>query len=253
VKVAGIWRHPVKSMQGEAVEHAELGVSGLPFDRRWGVVDVETGKVLSAKRESKLLMAAARLAGEAPEVRLPDRDWTVISSPDLDDELSAWLGRPVTLKAADPAEPAGYQMNVDATDDASPIVDLPCPPGTFFDALPIHLLSTASLQAMQSHHREGEWDVRRFRPTLLVDVDVDDAEGFPEDAWIGSAVRVGDAEVTVVAPTVRCVMTTGAQPGLERDLGIVKTVNREHESNLGVYAVVSHPGRVAVGDPVRQV
>jgi len=40
VKVVGLWRHPVKSMQGEAIEHAELGASGLPFDRRWGVVDV---------------------------------------------------------------------------------------------------------------------------------------------------------------------------------------------------------------------
>jgi len=248
VKVVGLWRHPVKSMQGEAIEHAELGASGLPFDRRWGVVDVETGKVLSAKREGKLLTAAARLVGEAPEVRLPDGDWTPITSASLDDELSAWLGRPVTLKAAETSEPAAYQMNVDATDDASPIVDLPCPPGTFFDALPVHLLSTASLRAMKGRHPNGKWDVRRFRPTVLIELD-DDAE-FPEDAWIGSAVQVGDAEVTVVAPTVRCVMTTRAQPGLERDLDIVKTVNRDHESNLGVYAVVSRPGPVAVGDPV---
>jgi hypothetical protein len=249
-RVAGLWRHPVKSMQGEAIEAAELGASGLPFDRRWGVVDVETGKVLSAKREGRLLMAAARLVGDSPEVRLPEAEWMPVGKAALDDDLSAWLGRPVTLEAADAAEPAGYQMNVDATDDTSPIVDLPCPPGTFFDALPVHLLSTASLRTMQSHHGDGEWDVRRFRPTVLLDVDA--ADGCPEDAWIGSAVQVGEAEVTVVAPTVRCVMTTRAQPGLDRDLGIVKAVNREHESNLGIYAVVSRPGRVAVGDAVRQ-
>ena len=247
-RVASMWRHPVKSMQGEAIEHAELGPSGLPFDRRWGVVDVETGKVLSAKREGKLLMAAARLASDAPEVRLPDGEWTSVTDPSLDDELSAWLGRPVSMKAADSAEPAGYQMNVDATDDQSPIVDLPCPPGTFFDALPVHLLSTASLRAMQARHPDGAWDVRRFRPTVLIDVD-DDGE-FPEDAWIGSTVHVGGAEVTVVAPTVRCVMTTRPQPGLERDLDIVKSVNRDHESNLGVYGVVSRPGPVAVGAAV---
>jgi uncharacterized protein YcbX len=236
-------------MQGEAIEGADLGGSGLPFDRRWGVVDAETGKVLSAKREAKLLMAAARLAGEAPEVRLPDGNWTPIASRGLDDELSAWLGRPVALQAADALAPTGYQMNVDATDDNSPIVDLPCPPGTFLDALPVHLLSTASLEAMERRHPDGEWDVRRFRPTVLVEVDGDDGE-FPEDAWIGSAVRVGGAELTVVAPTVRCVMTTREQPGLGRDLDIVKSVNRDHESNLGVYAVVSRPGPIAVGDPV---
>lgn len=247
-RVVALWRHPVKSMQGEAIDRGDLGTSGLPFDRRWGVVDVETGKVLSAKREGKLLMAAARLAGETPEVCLPQGGWTPIDSPGLDDALSEWLGRPVALRAADDAVPASYQMHVDATDDASPIVELPCPPGTFFDALPVHLLSTASLRAMQPHHPGGEWDVRRFRPTMLIDVD--DADGFPEDGWIGSAVRVGGAEVTVIAPTVRCVMTTRAQPGLDRDLDVVKAVNREHQSNLGVYAVVSRPGPVALGDPV---
>ena len=149
MRIVGLWRHPVKSMQGESIGQAELGVSGLPFDRRWGVIDVDTGKVLSAKREGKLLMAAARLAGEAPEVRLPDGEWTSVTDPSIDDDLSAWLGRPVKVQAADTASPASYQMNVDATDDTSPIIDLPCPPGTYFDALPVHLLSTASLRAMK--------------------------------------------------------------------------------------------------------
>src|SRR5205807_6356562 len=140
-------------------------------------------------------------------------------------------------------------MDRDAPDRASPIVDPPCPPGTFFDALPVPVLPPASLRTMRQSHPEGAWDVRRFRPTMLMDLD-GDVEGFPEDAWIGSTVQVGEAELTVVAPTVRCVMTTRAQPGLERDLDIVKAVNRDHESNLGVYAVVSRPGPVAIGDAV---
>ena len=246
--VAALWRHPVKSMQGEQVAEGELGPAGLPFDRRWGVVDGETGKVLSAKREGRLLQAASRLgASDTPEVRLPDGDWTPVPDPEVDKALSEWLGRAVRLEAAPAEGGASYQMNVDATDDNSPIVDLPCPPGTFFDALPVHLLSTASLRAMEQKHASGEWDVRRFRPTMLVDAEGD---GFPEDEWIGSAVRVGEAELMVVAPTVRCVMTTRAQPGLERDLDIVKAVNRDHESNLGIYAVVTRPGRVATGDAV---
>jgi uncharacterized protein YcbX len=246
-QVAGLWRHPVKSMQGERIETGDLGPAGLAFDRRWGVVDVESGKVLSAKREGRLLQAAARLAHEALEVRLPDGEWVAAADPGLDDALSTWLGRNVQLMPAPADGGASYQMNVDATDDASPLVDFPCPPGTFFDALPVHLLSTASLRGMEPSHPGGEWDVRRFRPTVLVEADGD---GFPEDAWIGSTVRVGEAQLTVVAPTVRCVMTTREQPGLDRDLDIVKAVNRDHESNLGVYAVVTGPGAVAVGDSV---
>jgi uncharacterized protein YcbX len=80
-------------MQGERVEEGELGPAGLPFDRRWGVVDEETGKVLSAKREGRLLQAASRLgADETPEVRLPDGDWTPASDTVLDKALSEWLG-----------------------------------------------------------------------------------------------------------------------------------------------------------------
>jgi MOSC domain-containing protein len=248
--VAAIWRHPVKSMQGEQLNEGRLDAAGLPFDRRWGVVDDETGKVLSAKRDGRLLQAASRLAGEEPEVRLPGGEWRGASDPGIDDALSEWLGRRVHLRPAASVDVPGYQMNVDATDENSPLVDLPCPPGTFFDALPVHVLSTASLRAMRPAHPDGEWDVRRFRPTVLIDATGD---GFPEDAWIGSRVLIGGAELTVVAPTVRCVMTTRAQPGLDRDLEIVKAVNRDHESNLGVYAIVSEPGPVAVGDAVALV
>jgi uncharacterized protein YcbX len=62
---------------------------------------------------------------------------------------------------------------------------------------------------------------------------------------------VGGAELAVFAPTVRCRMTAHPQPGLGRDLEVPKTVIREHDGNLGVYAVVRQPGRVGVGDAVR--
>src|SRR4051794_23814589 len=97
--VAALWRHPVKSMQGEQVAEGELGPAGLPFDRRWGVVDQETGTVLSAKREGRLLQAASRLAAdETPEIQLPDGDWTRVPDRSVDEALSAWLGRAVRLE-----------------------------------------------------------------------------------------------------------------------------------------------------------
>jgi uncharacterized protein YcbX len=243
--VAGIWRHPVKSMQGEGIDADELTAMGLANDRAWGVV--ADGQVLSAKREPMLLQGAALLRDGQPVITLPDGSELVGTGEETDAALSAWLGRPVRLAAA-VDEAAGYQMNVNAEDDSSPIIDLPCPPGTYFDALPVHVLTTASLRAMTGRYSDGAWDVRRFRPTVLVEVDGDD---FAEDEWIGQIVRVGEAALLVVAPTVRCVMTTRAQPGgLERDLDIVKTINHDHQSNLGVYAAVAQPGAIAVGDAV---
>jgi uncharacterized protein YcbX len=245
-QVIGIWRYPVKSMQGEGLAAGTLTERGLPGDRAWGVVDTATGKVLSAKREPSLMEATAYTSGEAVRIRLPEGD-VCDPGPAADAALSGWLGRPVQLVPAATVS-ASYEMNVSAVDDESPVIELPCPPGTFFDAAPVHLLTTASLRTMAARRRDSVWHPRRFRPTLLVEAERDT---FVEDEWIGQTVVVGGAELTVFAPTVRCRMTVHAQPGLARDLDVAKAVNAEHEGNLGVYAVVKTPGRVRVGDAVR--
>lgn len=242
--MAGIYRYPVKSMQGEGLAASTLSERGLPGDRRWAVHDADTGKVLSAKREARLLEAIAFTSGETVRVRLPEGE-LVEPGPDGDRALSTWLDRPVILRQ--PAPGAGYEMHVDPIDDSSPIIDLPCPPDTFFDAAAVHLLSNASLRAMAARRPDSKWDVHRFRPTLLVEGGGDE---FIEDAWIGETVSVGSAELTVFAPTVRCRMTGHSQPGLEVDREITRGVVQEHEGNLGVYAIVRTPGRIALGDLV---
>lgn len=245
--VAQVWRHPVKSLQGEQLSGAFIDLMGMSGDRRYGIVERATQRVLSAKTLPMLLDGAARLDGSAAEIELPDGRTVHSTDHDVDELLSGWLRRDVRLEIAEPARPRSFEMAVDPEDDESPVVELPCPPQTFLDAGPVHLLTTAGLRAAATHYPGGRWDVRRFRPTLLVDVDGDE---FVEDEWIGRTVRVGEAELNVFAPTVRCVMTTLPQSGLPRDLDIVKTVNREHQSNLGVYAAVRTPGRIAVGDTV---
>jgi uncharacterized protein YcbX len=244
-RLGGIWRFPVKSMQGEGLAAGMLTEQGLPGDRAWGVVDDATGKVLSAKLEPRLMEATAFSADGSVRVRLPEG---IVCPPgdEADKALSEWLDRRVSLlRAVDHA--ASYEMNADNVDDASPIIELPCPPGTYFDAAPVHLLTSSSLRSMAERHPESRWDIHRFRPTLLVDT-ADD--GFPEDAWIGTEVSIGAARLRLFAPTVRCRMTVHPQPGLPRDLEIAKAVNAEHEGNLGVYGVVVSPGRVAAGDAV---
>jgi hypothetical protein len=45
-------------------------------------------------------------------------------------------------------------------------------------------------------------------------------------------------------------MVTRAQPALERDLDILRTINHDREGHLAVGALVATPGRIAVGDDV---
>jgi hypothetical protein len=49
-RVAEVWRHPVKSMQGERIDSSSVDERGLAFDRAYALMDAVTGKVASAKR-----------------------------------------------------------------------------------------------------------------------------------------------------------------------------------------------------------
>lgn len=242
--VTRLGRYPVKSFQGETLDTADVTASGLDGDRRWAVFDPAAGKAVSAKREGRLLEASATTGDGAVVVTLPDGTTAEAGDPHLDKAIAAWLDRDVHLKRADDA-PAAYEMNLDNTDPESTLVDIPCPPGTFLDFGAVHLMTTASLASV------GGFSVERFRPSILVEAEADEA-GYPEDAWIGRTVHIGGVALQPFMPTIRCVMVTRPQPAhdLPRDLDVVKAVNKEHGSNLGVYAIVVQPGRIEVGQPV---
>jgi uncharacterized protein len=121
------------------------------------------------------------------------------------------------------------------------------PQGRLVDAAPLLVLTTASLRAGASLHPSGDWDVRRFRPNLLIATNGDD---WDEDDWCGRTVRIGDVELAPQRPCERCTMVTRVQPGLERDLDIYRTVARHHAGNLGVWTAVHTPGIMRVGDAV---
>lgn len=233
--VVALWRYPVKSMQGEALTEAAIGPTGIVGDRGWAIVDIATGLGLTGRREPDLLFAHAALVDEGVRITLPDG-----SVADDDDALSAWLGRPVTLVRASNQTVGTFEIGLAADDDADrdPTVEWyqwEGPVGTFHDSsrTQVSIIGTATV---------GAWDMRRFRPNVVL-------EGSGEDDWVGTRVRLGDAVVDVVKPIDRCVMTTRRQPGgIERDLDVLRTINRERANNLGVGSLVVTPGLLRVGD-----
>jgi len=246
--LAALWRYPVKSLQGEQLTTGVVDGDGLRGDRCWGIRDEASGKILTGRREPRLLDAAATLGDDGePELTLPDGTTLRGTGPATDATLSDWLGQAVTLAAAAGAPGARAEFFADATDDASDAIEWTMPPGRFVDALPLLVLTTASLRTAATFYPGGDWDVRRFRPNLLVDVEGD---GWVEDGWCGQTVRVGDIELLPQAPCVRCTMVTRAQPALDRDLEIYKTVARHHAGNLGVWTAVQAPGTLRAGDAV---
>jgi uncharacterized protein YcbX len=248
MRVVELWRHPVKSFQGERLDSAEVVPDGVAADRSWGVLDTETGKVLTGRREPQLLLASAGLGEDGlPTTTLPDGSTTTGLGAATDAALSAWLGHPVSLVAAADVPPQPAEMFEDSLDDSSAVAEWNMPAGRFVDVFPLLLLTTASLRAGEARHAEGQWDVRRFRPNVLIDADGAD---WVEDAWSGKALRIGDVTLQGIVPCSRCTMVTRPQPGLDRDLDVFRTLNREHGTTFGLWATVTTPGTIRAGDEV---
>lgn len=81
-RVTGLWRYPVKSMQGEPLTETEIGPLGILGDRQWAVVDQDTGLALTARRQPELLFASAAHEGDDVVITLPDGTRTQVSSAD---------------------------------------------------------------------------------------------------------------------------------------------------------------------------
>lgn len=129
------------------------------------------------------------------------------------------------------------------------VLEFTSPPGTYFDAFPIHVLTTASLATMSQLSPAAVWDVRRFRPNFLIKTE-DGIDGLVESNWAGRTLRLGKVELKCEIPTARCGMSTHAQADLPKDSSVLRTIVKAADQNLGVYASVITTGRVFEGDRV---
>jgi len=247
MRVTELWRHAVKSLQGESRSSAELEANGMVGDRKWAILDEATGKILTARREPELLLAAAHLDNDVPMIDLPDGARIDGPGDAADEKLSAWLGKPVRLVAADTVDSAVGEFFADATDDTSPAIAWTMPQGRFVDAQALLILTTASLRRAAALYPDGNWATRRFRPNIVVDVD---GEDWVEDEWCRHTVRIGEAEIVPVVPCERCTMVTRPQPDLDRDLDIFRTLARHHNAKFGVWSRIVMPASINVGDAV---
>ena len=129
----------------------------------------------------------------------------------------------------------------------------PAKTGVFFDGSTLMILATTTLAQLQEQHPEGQWDVRRFRPNVVVKPSAS-TELFVENGWIGRSMTIGnEVRLKITEPCMRCVMTTLAQERpTERPWHSGDDRSAQH-GNAGVRAEVETPGRIARGDNVRLV
>lgn len=275
--VAEIWRYPVKSMGGERMDSSGIGRRGIPGDRGWAIFDEErdgitNGKRLPRLRECRARYAVEPVAGEAAPVAtiaFPDGAEFAAGSPEAYTRLQELTGRRVSMRALGPAGSEAAPRVSAAGDtpedvrrfmgilpgETEPDYSMFTPErlrqmreGNFFDAFPLHLISRTTLATLKKIAPGSDWDERRFRANLIVELD--EQEGYPEHAWSGRRLRVGGALLEVAMGCPRCVMVTLAETGLPRDPSIMRTLVRETRHIAGSYLDVVEAGEVRPGDTI---
>lgn len=226
-RVVGLWRYPVKSMAGEALDAVEVGWHGFAGDRRWAFVRegvVRSGFPWLTLRER----AAMRLYRPSfVEPQRPDTSPTVVRTPaggklDVTDRaLATELG------------PEGARV---IRQDRG-----------VFDTFPLSLITRQTIAGLREAVGRS-LEVERFRPNLLVDADA--PVPFVEDKWVGRLLSIGEMRMRVDKRDGRCVVITIDPTTGEREPEILRTVARDRQGCLGVYGSTVEPGRVVVGDRV---
>jgi MOSC domain-containing protein len=222
MRITQLWRYPVKSMRGEVLSSTRFERGGIPFDRRFALLDdtpesARRGKPATATQYPPMLGYGARIVDGSVVVSLPDGEVMDITRPAVAARLAEEMGLRLTLCD----EPGG--ANHDEAD--------------------VLVINEASVRQFA-----GEWghaiDLRRFRPNVVVGGD----SAFEEESWVGRKLRVGGAVLDVASSCVRCSITNVDPETLVSDLSFLKAMAQLHRASFGVYCAVSEAGDAGLGD-----
>jgi uncharacterized protein YcbX len=276
--VTDLFRYPVKSMGGHSLTAANVGAQGIAGDRCWTLRDDERGGIKGGKRFAAIMGMSATLDTEptvetpspAATITLADGTSTHTEDPEVNAILTAAIGHPVSIWPLFPADQLEHYLRQPQAPDTDPetalrevfartpqepLPDLSAfppelftyesPPGTYFDAFDLLVMSSSSLAAVAASRTNSNFDVRRFRPNIVVDTP---SAGFVEESWAGQSGRLGGAVLKFEMACPRCIMTTHGFADLPADTDIMRGLVEANNGNLGIYARVLEPGLIRAGD-----
>jgi hypothetical protein len=271
--VTELWNYPVKSMVGSRVPEADFTELGMLGDRTWALRDVAGGYLANTRQTPGIMQfAATPLPTGHVAITMPDGRSLTSSDDDADAVLSEALGRAVRLERLPAAtdldafrrkpdttvtDPMAHLREIFAREGDEPLPDFTkfgpnvlefeSPPGTFYDCFPLMIMSTSALRSMAAALPQSVIDVRRFRPTFMVDTG--DAPGHPEFEWTGRRFAIGSAVVEVINDCPRCAsLTKQINADIPQDRAILRHVVKDLGQAVGMYANVVQPGTITQGD-----
>ncbi|VAW31424.1 hypothetical protein MNBD_CHLOROFLEXI01-4741 [hydrothermal vent metagenome] len=234
--VKELYRFPVKSMRGEAIEAANVYWHGLDGDRRYAFVrsDNRSGfPWLTGRQVPQLLQYSPRFTNDddidnSPvTVELPDGRFYPIDAPELNQELAEAYGKPVSL----------IKIGRGA-----------------FDSQVVSVMSSTTVAALSESIGTAVTSLR-FRQNIIIEPF--DEQPFVEERWLDSSLTFGNApdglRLRLNRRIQRCVMINIDPKTSKKETAVLKTVAQTRQNCAGVYASTERPGTVQVGDIVKLV
>lgn len=271
--VEQLWVYPVKSMMGDTVDSIHLNELGIVGDRHWAIRDIERGGIRGAKKIGELMQfSAARDNSDNNNVNITCPDGSIVNSSDADvnAKLSHALRHQVQLESlpvdnnsehfrrgpSDSHDPLTELRSIFGREEHEPlpnfaafppeVAEFESPPGTHHDCWPLMVMTTSALTAMQQALPQSNVDIKRFRPSIVINTT---EPGHPEFTWTGKRAQLGTATIEFLEPCPRCVMITRRiNDDIPEDRAILRHVVRDLNQNLGVYARVLTPGTISLHD-----
>ncbi|MDU6536191.1 MOSC N-terminal beta barrel domain-containing protein [Mixta calida] len=261
IVLSRLFVHPVKSMRGLQVSHAQVAGSGLAFDRLF-MLTTSDGTFITARQHPQLVQFIPALTPDGLWLQAPDGSSAALRFDDfqpqaaetevwgnhftariapqvINDWLSGFFPRPVQLRWVGPEMTRRVKRRPDV-------------PLGFADGYPFLLVNEASLYNLQQRCAAGV-RLEQFRPNLAVT----GARAWEEDSW--ARVRVGEVEFEVAKPCSRCIFTTISPERGEKhpDGEPLKTLqsfrSAQDESgdvDFGLNLLACNSGVIRVGDTV---
>ncbi len=228
--VSAVFRYPVKSMGGEAVDAVDVDWYGVAGDRRFGFVqetDTSSFPWLTIREVPAMTRYGARCGEDperdAPTVTTPAGQELAVTDEALAGELAEAHGKPIRLVR------------------------------TFrglFDCFPLSLLSVQTVGGL-GELAQRDLLPQRFRPTILVDAP---GTAFPEDEWIGRTLQFGAGDdaprMRVDVRDARCMVINFDHRSAARDPAVLRAAAQKRDGCVGVYGSVERPGVLRAGAPV---
>jgi len=258
--ISKLFIYPIKSCKGTEVESIKIMETGFEFDRHFAVLN-SNNIIITSRENPKLLYVSCQITNDNLILSYPKKESIEINLNKEDNSsFKVSLFKKTTF---------GKTMDVKVNQWLSNVLEEPCSlikidtenlrevasnklknKISFTDAYPIHIITSASLNELNTKLKNPITD-NRYRPNILIS----NTKPFEEENW--KRVFIGNCEFEVITPTERCSLITINSLTLEKDkqqepLRTLAKNKRGHKKvNFGIYLIPKNSGIISKNDIIK--